>query len=347
MKRIKRLLSLLLCLTMALALAACGGGDAAPEGEDKEPDSSTELSEEEAWKLEPAYGQTIQYAVNPGGCTAGPFMAGYLGYYEEAGLSVEKIQVSGSIAESVGTNTVQFSIDHIATELVPITNGINVRFVGGAHYGCKSLYVLADSGYETTADLVGKTISVPDGIGGADYNIASRFFDKDGINPLTDVKLTPVEAGSCVQAMQGGSLDGAILSDMFAYDLVQDGTLRRVRSLLDDDFGVEPCCVIIINSKFMDENPITSKKLIECVKKAHDYMRENSEETSQILIDEGICGGSLEKVNAFMSSLRFGLSDADTEAALKVIIDDYLRLGLITANISAEDALAKVWAPIQ
>lgn len=65
------------------------------------------------------------------------------------------------------------AVGHIATMLVPITNSVDITFVGGAHIGCKSLYALADSEYNTTEDLKGTQISVPNGIGASDYNITS------------------------------------------------------------------------------------------------------------------------------------------------------------------------------
>ena len=79
-----------------------------------------------------------------------------------------------------------FAVGHIATMLVPITNGVDLTFVGGAHIGCKSLYVLADSEYNSTEDLKGTKISVPNGIGASDYNITCLLLDADGINPQTD-----------------------------------------------------------------------------------------------------------------------------------------------------------------
>ena len=76
--------------------------------------------------------------------------------------------------------------------LVPATNDVDLTFVGGAHIGCKSLYVLADSEYNTTEDLKGTSISVPNGIGASDYNITCLLLDADGINPQTDVNLMQV-----------------------------------------------------------------------------------------------------------------------------------------------------------
>ena len=132
-------------------------------------------------EAEPAYGDPILYYMSDG-CTSGPTVADYLGYYEEAGLTAEGFKGS-SYTEALGTNQAQVAVGHIATMLVPATNDVDLTFVGGAHIGCKSLYVLADSEYNTTEDLKGTSISVPNGIGASDYNITCLLLDADGINP--------------------------------------------------------------------------------------------------------------------------------------------------------------------
>lgn len=302
-------------------------------------------SEEETWKKEPAYGKTLYYYIN-GGCSSGPAVAEALGLYEKAGLKVEGLKTDGAIVEAVGTGKVQIAIEHIATSLVPGTNGVDLTFTGGAHIGCKSLYVLGSSDYHSTADLKGKTVSVPDGIGNSDYNIASRFFDADGINPMKDVKLMQVEKGACIPAMEREEIAGVILSDMYAYDMVKDGTLRRIRSLNDEDFSKEACCVILMNKTFIKENPITAKKLNDCVKMAHTWMRENNQENAQLQVEKGWSSGSVEKVADFLSNLNFGLTDEFTSKTLKKIVDDYIRLGFITQMDDTQKVMDTIWTSL-
>ena len=131
--------------------------------------------------------------------------------------------------------------------LVPITNSVDITFVGGAHIGCKSLYALADSEYNTTEDLKGTQISVPNGIGASDYNITSLLLDADGIDPLKDVTLTQVSSDACIAAMERGEISAALLSDTFAYAMMKEGKLKCVRSLQDEDFAKDSCCVIAMN----------------------------------------------------------------------------------------------------
>lgn len=308
-------------------------GDLAPTAE-----------EQAAMEKEPAYGKPIKFYLADG-CTSGPTVANILGYYEEAGLTAEGFKGT-SYTEALGTQQADVAVGHIATMLVPSTNGVDLTFVGGAHIGCKSLYVLADSEYNTTADLKGTSISVPNGIGASDYNITSPLLDADGINPQTDVNLMQVSTDACVASMENGEISAALLSDTFAYNMVKDGKLKCIRSLLDEDFADEPCCIIAMNGTFVKENPTISKKVLQCVQKAHQWMRENPEEATQVLIDEGMNSEDLEMNTMLNNSLQFGLDQDFTAVSLEHVVEKYIRLGLITATDSVEEVMDKVWSPV-
>ena len=307
-------------------------------------DLTPTAEELEAMKKEPAYGRTIHYFMSDG-CTSGPTMADHLGYYEEAGLTAEGVKGSSDV-EALGTDQVDVATGMMAKMLVPITNGVDITFVGGAHIGCKSLYVLADSDYNTTADLKGQKISVPNGIGKSDYNITALLLDADGIDYSKDVELVQVSADACVTAMENGEIASALLSDTFAYSMVKDGKLKCIRSQLDSDFANRTCCVMAMNGTFVKENPTIAKKVAQAVQKAHSWMRDNPEEATKVLMEMGWNGGNYEMNIMINNSLQFGLSDEFTGETLKDFIGRYIRLGLITSMDNADEVLKLAWTPI-
>lgn len=307
-------------------------------------DLTPTAEELEAMKNEPAYGQPVQYYMSDG-CTSGPTVADDLGFYKEAGLEAEGFKGT-SYTEALGTQQATVAVGHIATMLVPITNGVDLTFVGGAHIGCKSLYVMADSEYNTTEDLKGTQISVPNGIGASDYNITCLLLDADGINSQTDVTLTQVSSDACVAAMERGEISCALLSDTFAYAMMKEGRLKCIRSLLDEDFADENCCVIAMNRTFVQENPVISKKIVQAVQKAHSWMRENPDEATTLLLDRGWNGGDFDMNVMINNSLQFGLDQEFTATSLKDVVSRYVRLGLIT-NMDDVDAIMELaWTPV-
>ena len=307
-------------------------------------DLTPTAEELEAMKKEPAYGRPIHYFMSDG-CTSGPTMADHLGYYKEAGLTAEGVKGSSDV-EALGTDQVDVATGMMAKMLVPITNGVDITFVGGAHIGCKSLYVLADSDYNTTADLKGQKISAPNGIGKSDYNITALLLDADGIDYSKDVELVQVSADACVTAMENGEIASALLSDTFAYSMVKDGKLKCIRSQLDSDFANRTCCVMAMNGTFVKENPTIAKKVAQAVQKAHSWMRDNSEEATKVLMEMGWNGGNYEMNIMINNSQQFGLSDEFTGETMKDIIGRYIRLGIITSMDNADEVLKLAWTPI-
>ena len=307
-------------------------------------DLTPTAEEKAAMEKEPAYGQPVLFYMSDG-CTSGPTVADDLGYYTEAGLTAEGFKGT-SYTEALGTQQATIAVGHIATMLVPITNGVDLTFVGGAHIGCKTLYVLADSEYKTTEDLKGTKISVPNGIGASDYNITCLLLDADGIDPQKDVELTQVSSDACVAAMERGEISAALLSDTFAYAMVKEGKLRAVRSLLDSDFQDENCCVLAMNRTFVQENPVHAKKIVQAVQKAHSWMRENNAECTQLLLDRGWNGGDFDMNVMINNSLQFGLAQDFTAKTLEDVVGRYVRLGLVESMDNVEEIMGLAWTPV-
>ena len=60
-------------------------------------------------------------------------MADHLGYYAEAGLTAEGVKGTTDV-EGLGTGKVDVASGMMAKMLVPITNGVDITFVGGSAY---------------------------------------------------------------------------------------------------------------------------------------------------------------------------------------------------------------------
>lgn len=303
--------------------------------------------DEEAFKKEPAYGQTLHYWIGAS-CTSATNLAEHLGYFAEEGLKVEGFKGESDV-EAVGTNQVQIAIGHIAKATVPATNGVNLQFVGAAHLlkGCKAIYVLADSPYECYEDLKGQSISVPNGIGASDYNITARLLIECGMNPLEDVNLTPVEVDACVAAMQNGEIAAALLGDSFGYPLVEQGILRKIDSKNGNSRN-ELCCIVMMNKDFVAENPIHAEKLASCTKRALKYMGEYPEETTKTLMELGLNPADKYEMNLQLNKdMEFGMqSDEYATDQMRSIIEDYIEYGLITATDDVDAVIESLWHPL-
>lgn len=362
--KFKRLTAAILAAMLTLSLAACGTTPGEPESKEETSENESEGAEEaadtdverpeavseedwEAMKKEPVFGTELNYLFNGGACVSAKYMAEVQGYYEEYGINATYLE-GDSVVTTVGTGQCLWGTDHIATMLVPVANGVNMTFVAGAHIGCKSIFVPADSDIKTVDDLKGKTIAIHDGIGNSDQNITYRLLDEYGIDPTTEVEYLDIaDSAATVAAMENGEVDASIFSDYFVLANYPDD-MRMICSITySPEFQDEPCCVTAMNNDFIKENPVHAKYVVKAIKRAGEFNRLHSEEAVQAMFDTDKMTGEKENQMIFWDSLHFGLSDAFTERALREIAEDYIRLGIIEdKEMTADKVMELAWTPI-
>ncbi len=366
-KKVKKCMALALAAVMTFSLVACGGGQTEEQtntdnaatnetiadngdetaADDPERPEAVTPEDWEAMKAEPVFGTEINYLFNGGACVSAKYLAEQLGYYKEYGINATYLQ-GGSVVETVGLGQCMWGTDHIATMLVPVTNGVNMTFVCGSHIGCKSIYVPADSDIQTVEDLKGKKIAIHDGIGNSDQNICYRLLDEYGVDPTTDVEFLDIaDSAATVAAMENGEVDASIFSDYFVLANYPED-MRMICSItFSEEFQDEPCCVTAMNNDFIKNNPVHAKYVVKAIKRAGEYARLNSEEAVQLMYDTDKMTGEQANQQQFWDSLHFGLSDDFTEKALREIAEDYIRLGIITkADMTVDDVMAMAWTEL-
>lgn len=364
-RQFKRLAAAALISVMVFSLAACGTTpgeptnkeEASEDGESKEESNAENenverpeaVSEEdwEAMKKEPVFGTELNYLFNGGACVSAKYMAEVQGYYKEYGINATYME-GESVVTTVGTGQCLWGTDHIATMLVPVTNGVNMTFVCGAHIGCKSIFVPADSEIKTVEDLKGKKIAIHDGIGNSDQNITYRLLDEYGLDPTKDVEYLDIaDSAATVAAMENGEVDASIFSDYFVLANYPDD-MRMICSItFSPEFQDEPCCVTAMNNDFIKNNPVHAKYVVKAIKRAGEYNRLHSEEAVQAMYDTDKMTGEKEDQMVCWDSLYFGLSDVFTERALREIAEDYIRLGIIeNKEMTPDKVMELAWNPV-
>lgn len=300
---------------------------------------------EEKWKKESYYGKKIRVGFEGALCTCGLGIAQVKGFFAKQGLEAEIIN-SPNMYDAIGTGKLDAITHHISAAMVPALNGVDMIFVRGAQTGCRSMYVLNSSDIKTTKDLLGKEVAISGGgIGGHDHNIALRFLFRDNVD-YKNVKFKAIESAATIPAMKNGEVHAAILSDQFAKKFVDKGELRSIRSItFDDDFKDEPCCTLILNKTFVEQNPITAAKLIAAHKEASDWIEENKLETAKILKANNWGSGDEESDCKFLETYNFKVSDEQMKKTLIDVINDYKNFGLINKDLDTNDVLNKVYRP--
>jgi NitT/TauT family transport system substrate-binding protein len=335
----KRVTSLTLALVLAVGLfTGCANNNGTP--------AAAPAAEE------PAASRAIRVAYDGGLCQAAIPIAQHKGFFEAEGLTTELTKTGGTqdnVRDALVAGKIDTAAGMIAGWLKPITNGVDIKFTVGLHTGCASAFVLADSPIRGFADAKGKAIAINGGIGGVYHNIGYRFIAHDGFVP-DDFTWKDFPADQTLLILQRGEADIAVFSDQLAEKWVQDGTLRRIRSLHEDeDFADEACCVFGFSGAFLAENPAAAEKISRAIYNAALWIGEsdaNKEEAAQILLDNGYISGAKEYAVSLMKLFRWGLPNDLTEATLDLSVTDYQDLGVISESIDPAELKAQIWSPL-
>ena len=331
-----------------LTLSACVKNEPAqsqnPETNVSESQDTT-VAKASSVEEEPRYGTPIKIGFDGDLCIAGQNIAEINGYFKESGIDVEFINTKSG-KDALSNGQIDVMTGEFGGMLVPATKGLQYVFSTASHSGCKSLYVLEDSEYQSTADMVGESVAVTNGIGNSGHNTLLRFLIHDDVNP-DDVKIKPVEAAAVIQALEKGEIKGAVLDDQFAQEFLQRGTIRPIRSLTtDEDFGKEVCCVTAFNKEFADQNPMLAELIGAAIEKGNQYTAENPEDTVEKLQAKNLAEGDPEVAADLLKAYDYTLVNKDGEETLRTYFDDYKELGLIDKSRSTDDLMKEFWRPL-
>lgn len=349
---IKRKLSLIFGLIFLVGiLAACAQTAQTPQPVEQPAEAVPEAAVDTV-AIEPAASRAIRIAYDGGLCQAAIPIAQHMGFFEAEGLVTELTKTGGTqdnVRDALAAGRIDAAAGMVVGWIKPVVNGVDISFTVGLHTGCASAFVLADSDIQSFADVQGGTVAFSGGVGGIFHNIAYRFIVRDGFVP-EDFTWRDFPADQILLILQRGEADVAVFSDQLAERWVQDGTLRRIRSLHEDnDFAQEACCVFGISGDFLRENPEISEKMTRAIHNASLWIGEsdaNKEAAVQILLDNQYISGTKEYALSLMKLFRWGLTHDITEATLEQSIADYQKLNIISPELDPAGVKDLLWNPL-
>ena len=338
-------MALTVAFALTFTLTACGGQT--PTSDDTTEDGGNLPG---GFENEVGAGRAINLGFEGGLCQAAIPLAHVLGYFEDEGLNSE-IVITGDLVSSrdaLAAGNIDTVAGMLAGWFVPVTQGMDIRFVQGLHTGCSSAFVLADA--DISALEAGQTVAVSGAIGGAFHNIALRFAYRAGLTP-DDLDFRDFPAAEAVAALQQGDVQVAVIPDQVGQRFVQEGTLKVIRSLTDADFAADNCCVLGLAGSFIDENPETSERIARAIFRASQFINESDDNKTQalnLLIEhEYISSGiDVEYMVGLMGNWRWGVPHDLVEQTLFTSIDEYQAMGVISPALAPADIQSQVWYPL-
>jgi NitT/TauT family transport system substrate-binding protein len=170
-----------------------------------------------------------------------------------------------------------------------------VKIVAWAHTNGSAISIGKDSEIKSFAGLGNKKIAVPYwySMHNVILQLACRLNnlepfiepqDKMKPNQVNLVLLPPSEMPAALSAKK---IDGFIVAEPFNA-LAEEKIEAKILRFTGDIWQNHPCCVVVVNEKFIKNDSLMLQKAVNAVVRAEDWILKNRNETAKILSKEGM-----------------------------------------------------------
>lgn len=291
----KRILASMIAVTtvFSMMLTGCGDTKTTPSSEVASGVSSvasTEAGSQEAGEV-PETTEITFYGVNDPQISAALIMADKLGYFEELGLDVTLQLFTGMtpIGAALTSGEAKIATSNNYEPILWVCNGAPIHVVAPlCNMGGTQAAALAPGvTIESAKDLENLRIGLQEGcpVTICFKNMCTQLgVDYDSLN---FINLQPADQ---ISAMESGDLDVISAWEPYITQVIHDGgtfllsgNKANFPELQGDVDWFELYNSVVVNDKFLAENPVTVKLLLQALGKATDYINENRAETISVL----------------------------------------------------------------
>ncbi|RDU24094.1 ABC transporter substrate-binding protein [Anaerosacchariphilus polymeriproducens] len=285
----KKFICILLIAVLTLSMAACSkekeSQDTASkttEGESNSANSETETKE--LFKIK-AYGE-----IDPQ-VSAQQIIAKEMGYFEEEGLEVENILLSGPSerAALVASGDAKLSFQSTYNNISLAANGVEIALLAPLANagGTQSVVARGDLKITSAKDLEGMKIGMTSGAGV--YIAIRRMCDELGVD-INKIEFVTLQAADQIAALERGDIDAMACWEPWVGKAIDNGgqlLFSGFKSNLPEKKGdvhwIDFHMTVQTTKAFYDENPEQVAAVLRALNKATTYINENRHEAAEII----------------------------------------------------------------
>lgn len=312
-------------------LAACGGSESGSGSASAIAEAATTAAADTATASGAVSTDKISISWIPAICEVPTWAAYHNGFFEEAGLNVELVQLAEGRYDALSTGKITAAPAIMYQMLKPIEQGLNIKLASTLHKGCLRFVVRKDSGIETLEQVKGKTI-ITDEINGAAMTFFSLDLAKAGINPEKDVQWKAVPFDQVPQALAKGEGDVATAPDPAAYFPLQDGSAFELLSNMKNDHVENNCCVVTLNGDFAQNDPVTATALVDAWQRGSEWVGLNVEAAAEIAVNEKYTAAPLPLVTALLSEYIWTPNSKNLQAEFQAGAEAFSKTGYLSSG---------------
>jgi NitT/TauT family transport system substrate-binding protein len=231
--------------------------------------------------------------------------------------------------------------------LKPIEQGLDVKFTGGIHRGCLRVQAGSKSSINSIKDLKGKRIGVP-GMGTPPFIFANRVMGANGIDAKNDVTWLVFPAGELGLALDKGEIDAVADSEPIGSMLLAQGKVKNIADqAADAPYSSEYCCAVIVNGKFLAQNPKASAAATRALLKAAKWVEANPAAAARLSVEKKYLASTVEQNAVSISKLRYVPSVSGAQEAVKLASAEMKIAGMLSPSTDVEDLAKKSFVSLE
>ena len=276
---------------------------------------------------------SIKIGYLPSDHDAALFVANSTGMFKDAGMDVELYEYNngGDMMSAMASGDLDVGYVGVPPVIHSMSKGVPVKIVAGAQNEGSGL-VSHSSSVKSISDLKGKTVATP-GEASIQSVLLKYDLNKNGLN-ISDIESPSMKVSSMNDALRTESIDGMLTYEPYVTisEEINNKTLVENSS---DIYPDHPCCVVVMNEKFISEHNKNAKKVLDVHKKATEKIKANPEGMVQYLPSHIVPDPEIEK-----ESLTHIKWVSDLNDTYKKNVIDFLNvekeLGIINETIPQE-----------
>ncbi len=188
-----------------------------------------------------------------------------------------------------------------APAVVAVANKVaDVKIIAQANLEGSAVVVRKDSGLKNLKQLVGKTVAVPGYATVQDF-LFRRALTKDDI-ALNSVNTIIIKPPEMVPALNTKQIDAFVAWEPYPAKGVTAGE-GEVLVYSSDVWPKHPCCVVVVDSQFIDKNPEMVGRILKAHAKATRFILDNPDEAVPVAVK--FTGMDAETVKLAMKNIKY------------------------------------------
>ena len=283
--------------------------------------------------------ETVTIGYLPTDHDAALFVADATGMFKKAGLEVELHEYNngGDLMSAMASGDLDVGYVGITPAIYSISKDVPIKIVAGAQNEGSGL-LCHDSSIKSISDLKGKTVATP---GEASVQSVLLKYDlkKNGLN-TTDIESPAMKVSSMNDALRTKGVDAVLTYEPYVTISKEINNQTLVESS-EDILADHPCCVVVMNEKFLSKHNDKARKILDIHKKATDKIKENPEGMVQYLPQHIVPNAEIEKESLKHIEWVSGLNDT-----YKKNVIDFLNierdLGILEDAVPQEELFIKI-----